>query len=220
MYKHAVWAQKEIPADAQTKFSAEANMRKIWIRMCLAAVCALAIGTILVVRADDDDVIKFTAKLDGYQEVGGLNAETGAILTDGKGTLHLTLDKKAQSLSYELTYSGLSAAVTQSHIHFGRVHTPGGIMVFFCSNLTTAPAGTQACPANGGTVTGTLSAGNVQAIAGQLVPAGNFAAVTDALLSGSAYANVHTQNFPAGEIRGQVYREQRNRRDGERGERR
>jgi hypothetical protein len=122
-------------------------MRRIWIRLSLAAVCALAIGTILIVHADDDNVIKFTAKLDGFQELGALNNETGAILTDGIGTLHLTLDKKAQSLSFELTYSGLSAAVTQSHIHFGRVHTPGGIMVFFCSNLTTAPAGTQPCPA-------------------------------------------------------------------------
>jgi hypothetical protein len=195
-------------------------MRKLWISLSLAAVCALAIGTILVVHADDDTVIKFTAKLDGFQELGALNNETGAILTDGIGTLHLTLDKKAQSLSFELTYSGLSASVTQSHIHFGRVHTPGGIMVFFCSNLTTAPAGTQPCPANGGTVTGMLSAGNVQAVAGQNVSAGDFDAVTDALLSNSAYVNVHTQNFPAGEIRGQIHEEERGGHSGEKRERR
>ena len=34
--------------------------------------------------------------------------------------------------------------------------------------------------------------------------AGNFDALTDALTSNTAYANVHTKNFPAGEIRGQV----------------
>jgi hypothetical protein len=43
----------------------------------------------------------------------------------------------------------------------------------------------------------------------------HFDAVTDALLSNSAYANVHTANFPAGEIRGQIRLERgRNDRDG------
>jgi hypothetical protein len=97
--------------------------------------------------------------------------------------------------------------VTQSHIHFGKVHTPGNVMVFFCSNLSTAPAGTQPCPANGGTVTGTLTAANLLAIASQNVPAGDFTAIEEALLSDTAYVNVHTTNFPAGEIRGQVSRE-------------
>ena len=183
-------------------------MRKIVIGLLSLTLCAIAVGAMWVVRADDDP-LKFTARLDGFQEVGALNNETGAIFTPGKGSLKLTVDRKAQSLSFELTYSDLSAAVTQSHIHFGRVHTPGGIMVFFCSNLTTAPAGTQPCPANGGTVTGTLSAGNVQAIAGQHVSAGDFDAVVQALLTNSAYANVHTTAFPAGEIRGQIILERR-----------
>jgi hypothetical protein len=38
------------------------------------------------------------------------------------------------------------------------------------------------------------------------VTAGDFDAVTDALNSNTAYANVHTAKFPAGEIRGQVRR--------------
>jgi CHRD domain len=100
----------------------------------------------------------------------------------------------------------LSAPVTQSHIHFGKKHMAGGVMVFFCSNLTSAPAGTQACPASGGTVTGTLSAANVLALAGQNVTAGDFQALVDALESDTAYANIHTTSFPAGEIRGEVSR--------------
>ena len=185
-------------------------MRKVLIAFLTLGLCVLGLGAMWIVRADDDP-LKFAAKIDGFQELGALNNETGAILTDGKGTLKLTLDKKAQSLNFELTYSNLSAPVTQSHIHFGRVHTPGGIMVFFCSNLSSKPAGTQNCPANGGTVTGTLSAGNVVAVAGQHVSAGDFDAVTDALLSNSAYVNVHTTNFPAGEIRGQIRLERRRR---------
>ena len=35
--------------------------------------------------------------------------------------------------------------------------------------------------------------------------AGDFDALEDALTTNTAYANVHTSNFPAGEIRGQIH---------------
>jgi CHRD domain len=151
-------------------------------------------------------VEKFHADFSGFNEIGALNAASGAVLSPGHGTLELRLDRVNQTLSFVLTYSDLSASVTQSHIHFGKKHVAGGVMVFFCSNLSSAPAGTQPCPAGGGTVTGTLSAANVLPIAGQNVPAGDFQAVIDALESDTAYANIHTVNFPAGEIRGEIRR--------------
>jgi hypothetical protein len=149
---------------------------------------------------------EFRANLRGFNEVGALNSESGAIFTQGSGTLELKLDRTNETLTFTLRFQNLSAPVTQAHIHFGKEHMAGGVMVFFCSNLATAPAGTQPCPAGGGTVTGTLTAANVLAIAGQNVTAGDFNAITDALLTDTAYANVHTTSFPAGEIRGQVVR--------------
>ena len=79
-------------------------------------------------------------------------------------------------------------------------------MVFFCSNLTNPPPGSQACPPNGGTVTGTITAGNVVGPAAQGITPGDFDAVVAALVSNTVYGNVHTINFPAGEVRGQVRR--------------
>jgi len=149
---------------------------------------------------------EFHAVFSGFNEVGGLNAQTGAILSDGRAVLDLRLDRTNQTLTFVLKYSGLSAPVTQAHIHFGKVHMAGGVMVFFCSNLPSAPAGTQPCPASGGTVTGTLSGANVLPIAGQNVTAGDFQAIADALESDTAYANIHTSAFPAGEIRGEIRR--------------
>jgi hypothetical protein len=58
-------------------------------------------------------------------------------------------------------------------------------------------------------VTGTLTAGNVVGPTAQNVTPGNFAALVAALESDTAYGNIHTTAFPAGEIRGQIRRGER-----------
>jgi len=179
--------------------------RNLFAGSMLAAVMFLLLS--VPARAQE-----YSVKLTGFQEVGGLGAgETGAILSTGKATLKLTLDKTAQTLSYTLTYSGLTN-VLQSHIHFGKKHVAGGIMVFFCSNLGNGPAGTPACPDDTSgevTVTGTVTAAGVVGPTAQNVAAGDFAGVVAALASDTAYANIHTKQFPAGEIRGQIQAERR-----------
>ncbi len=162
----------------------------------------------------DSDSEKFRARLSGFNEVGGVGAgQTGAILSGGTATAEVELDKGAGTATYTLTFSGaFSSAVTQAHIHFGKVHVGGGILVFFCSNLNNGPAGTPLCPASG-TVTGTWNAASVKAIAGQNVAAGNFDALVEALESNTGYANIHTASFPAGETRGQMRRNDRDDRD-------
>jgi hypothetical protein len=175
-------------------------------------------------RADAEE---FSARLSGFQELGSLPNvtqnpttlvvtaanPTGAILSDGTGTVKLTLDRAAGTVDYTLTYSNvgttppLTGTVTQGHIHFGKSRDSGGVMVFFCTNLT-PPVGVpppQNCPLNSGTVTGTFTKDDVVAIAGQNVQAGDFDALADAITSNTAYANIHTTVLPAGEIRGQIH---------------
>src|SRR5579863_5937341 len=165
---------------------------------------ALAAAGLLFLSSTSAKAEQFFAKFSGFNEVGALNAETGAILSEGKASLHLDLDRNAQTLKYTLTFSGLSSTVLQAHIHFGKVHTPGNIMVFLCTNLGNGPAGTPACPNPSGTVTGTITPASVIGIPSQNVTAGDFDAVVDALESHTAYGNIHTNNFKAGEIRGEV----------------
>jgi CHRD domain len=167
----------------------------------------VSVSALWLVSSAPANAQQFSAKLSGFNEIGGLGAgETGAILSEGEGTLTANLDRVAQTLTYTLTFSGLSADVTQAHIHFGKEHVAGGIFVFLCTNLGNGPAGTPACPPTGGTVSGTLTAASVIAVPGQNIAAGDFDAVEDALTSNTAYVNVHTVKFPAGEIRGQVTR--------------
>ena len=154
------------------------------------------------------EATEFSAQFSGFQEVGGVGAgQTGAIFSQGKGKLELDLNKNANTLAYKLTYSGLGSRVTQAHVHFGKVHVGGGIIAFFCSNLASPPPGTPACPQDGGTVTGTITPASVIGPIPQGIAAGNFDALVAALTSNTAYGNIHTVNFPAGEIRGQIRRE-------------
>jgi CHRD domain len=164
----------------------------------------------------------FAGVLSGFNEIGEITGlyqngdgvpYTGAILSNGTGTVKLVLDRTAGTISYTLTYSNVGATppmtgtVTQAHIHFGKSRNSGGILVFFCTNLGNGPTGvtTPPCPLTSGTVTGTWTKANVVAITGENVAAGNFDALVAALLSNTAYANVHQSGIPSGEIRGQVH---------------
>jgi hypothetical protein len=182
---------------------------------------AVLLATLVVFTASYAYAEEFFARLNGFQELGGVGAgQTGAIRTNGNGTFHLDLDTKTNQATFTLTYSDIGSpptpanrTVTQAHIHFGKRHVGGGILIFLCSNLPSPPAGTQPCPANAGTVTGTLVPAGIQAIPGQNVTAGDFDALVDALRSNTAYANVHSTGFPVGEIRGQIRKDRRDNKD-------
>jgi hypothetical protein len=134
-----------------------------------------------------------------------------SLFTSGKGTTRVQIDFAANSLSYELSYSGLSSAVTQAHIHFAQKGVNGGIIVYLCDNTGLAPSGTPACP-DSGTVTGTVTAADVNPpnnplpVTDQGISPGDFAALIAAIEHTTGYVNVHTTTYPAGEIRGQLRR--------------
>jgi hypothetical protein len=130
------------------------------------------------------------ANLNGFQQVP-------SVLSNGRGTFTATI--KNGSISYKLTYSGLSSPVTAAHIHFAQRGVNGGVIAFLCGGGN-APA----CPPNGGTVTGTITAADILAIPTQGLAAGDFAGAVRAIKSGNTYVNVHSTNFPEGEIRGQI----------------
>jgi hypothetical protein len=162
----------------------------------------------LAVRADDDDHHhdrrSFKARLQSFHEVP-------AISSPAEGTFRARLNSDGTSLHYTLTFSGLTAPVTQSHIHFGQKHTAGGIMVWLCSGPTNVDPTKLAptCP-NEGTVEGDLTAANIvqpgaqPPALGQGIAPGEFEEFLRALREDAGYVNVHTTNFPGGEIRGQV----------------
>lgn len=161
---------------------------------------AVTIAALMVVMVTStsasEGTLKARANLTGFQEVTPK-------LTTGTGTFSATIT--GNQLSYKLTFSGLSSDAFMAHIHFGQRAVNGGIVVWLCGSAAApGPAGTPACPAKGGTVTGVASPAAVQKVMDQNVKAGDFNGVIAILKSGDGYVNVHTTNFGGGEIRGQV----------------
>lgn len=162
----------------------------------LGAVAVLAVVVVAIAAARGGHGIK--EKLTGYQEVPALS-------TPGQGTFRATIDRKAQEIRYTLKFGGLESDVTQSHIHLENRTNAGPVVVFLCTNLGNGPAGTQPCPANGGTISGTIRPADVGGGgAAQGLAAGEFDELVRAIKAGATYVNVHSVNRPAGEIRAQL----------------
>jgi len=171
-------------------------MKKLGITTAL--LIALAVPT--VARAEH-----IQATLTGYEEVP-------AVSTVASGEFSATISNNDQSIDYTLTYSGLQGTVTQAHIHVAQLSVNGSIVIWLCGTASNpGPAGTPTCTPGSGTFTGTVTAANVVAGAtpSQQLTAGDLDEVIDAIRAGAAYANVHTNLSPGGEIRGQIRASQR-----------
>ena len=100
-------------------------MRKLCLRGALAAAIVLAFGTSsITTRASDGDVA-ISARTRGLGEVPPTNSKAtaefkGAISADGT------------TITYTLTWSGLTTLPLFSHIHFGPSKENGGVMVLLC----------------------------------------------------------------------------------------
>ncbi|HYY69428.1 MAG TPA: CHRD domain-containing protein [Terriglobales bacterium] len=169
-------------------------------RMLFVAAILLTV-IVAPLAANEEEAIR--ARLSGYQET------PLTINTAGSGEFKASISPDGTAINYELTYRDLSSPVTQAHIHFGRPATSGMIVMFLCTNLA-PPAGVpapQACPlTNPATITGTLTKDDVIPRPAQGIDPGaaGLAEMLQAIRAGAAYVNVHTTNFPGGEIRSRL----------------
>jgi hypothetical protein len=169
-------------------------MNRFAPRKTVVMFVSLALATAVMASAQEN----FVALLRGYQETPG-NASTG------RARLDLTISADATQISYTLTYPSVPGGITQSHLHFGQPAIAGNIFLWICSNLSTAPAGTQACPDPPATLTGTWTVADVTAGAkAQGIFPGDFRQVLRGIRSGMVYANIHSVQYGPGEIRGQI----------------
>ncbi len=138
----------------------------------------LLITTILLLLSTNTyaKTINLTASLDAAQETAALNPATPATAT---GNAAINFDTISKQLTWNINFSGLSAAAVAAHFH-----GPAGVG---------QAAGVQV---NIGTISGLSSP-----MAGSTVLT---TAQENELLSGLWYINIHTALNPPGEIRGQT----------------
>lgn len=151
-------------------------MRKLLVLGAAAAVALSGFAASFALAdssADTADVYTYRATMTRRAEVPPPKAPLGA---RGVFTATVTERGSGATITWKLTYRGLSGMATGAHIHKGKPGIAGAVLVPLCGPCVSGKKGKA-------TIT---------------------KAVAALLERGRTYVNVHTKRNPAGEIRGQV----------------
>src|SRR5947209_1767649 len=117
-------------------------------KLCLAVLAVLCL-CVMSAASDKDDVVSLRARLQGANEVPAINSNGTALFTS---TIH-----PDGSITFKVTFENLTSNLILSHLHFGKEHVAGGVMIFLCGGDSQ-----PACPAvTSGSFEGTITAANV-----------------------------------------------------------
>lgn len=123
----------------------------------------------------------FTADLSG-------DAQVPPVDVDATGEATVTISDDESTVSWEITYSGLTGDPAAGHIHIGPADGTGPVMIPFDSVSATGSSGSFAA---------------ADYATGEGLP-DDWAGVLTAIRAGNTYVNIHTAANQAGEIRGQL----------------
>ena len=133
----------------------------------------------------------------------GQEVPTPLVTSTGTGTASLT--DNGTSMSYTINVSGLTSAVTVSHIHVGTPTTPNGKVIVTLTPPTSPGTSPPSCPTGAScSSTGSFTGPNQGAVDNNGNPVTTYAQVLNFIKTGNAYVNVHTTNNGGGEVRGLI----------------
>ncbi|HYW51840.1 MAG TPA: CHRD domain-containing protein [Gemmatimonadaceae bacterium] len=139
---------------------------------------AVAVAVAAAAASSAQAQTSFTSFLNGAQE-----APTPRV-TPAFGNGTVLLNAARTQITINLSFQGLLAPITIAHIHNGPVGVSGPVIIDIRDFITTAPD---------------LRSGSIMNAVINVTPE-----QANILLAGNGYFNIHTTQFPAGEIRGQI----------------
>jgi hypothetical protein len=161
----------------------------------LVAICAIAATSFAALTTSEAATLTFDASLSGANE-------NPATASPGTGFAIVTLDTVLLTMEVNVTFSGLLAGDTASHIHC--CVAPGGNagVATTTPTFTGFPSGVTAGSYDHVFDMTLASSYNPAFVTAEGSVANAEAALFAGILAGDAYLNIHTTVNPSGEIRG------------------
>jgi hypothetical protein len=186
------------------------------VRTSFWYLAIVAAGIALFARPAQADTITLSGNLNASQVVDG-----GGSTSTATGFATVTIDTTLFTITTDLSWSGLSGPADRSHLHDGPAGQSSNdnfkhevLDDTSVTNQVTCPPGftNQGFMTNCAPTTGTahnvlqLAANDGYAISATAPATGfpDFASLVAAFLHDGIYIDMHTQQYPSGEIRGQL----------------
>lgn len=177
----------EVPIMVNSRF----NRRQVLSTVGASIVASIGLTGQTAASSGSDRPQAYSAELTGDQQVP-------PVKTDASGHALFEVSEDGTEVSYAI-YVDFICNVTQAHIHLGEKGENGPVVAWLYPEDTKEPKLIE------DRFEGCLAVGTIteDELVGPL-EAASFEEVAEALESEGAYVNIHTKQYPDGEIRGQI----------------
>jgi hypothetical protein len=153
-------------------------------------LCGAAVAAALLISATPSSaqVVNMTATLSGGEETPAPGLLTGAV-----GTATVSVDSVNEEIAVTLALFNFATGTTAGHIHVGPRGIAGPVVINF-----PIPSGRT------GDLPLVFRIGRAAFVARPEIGINTMQDAIQAIVGGNAYVNIHTSQYPAGEIRGQL----------------
>ncbi len=161
------------------------------LRRNLANALFVSIAAFGLTACDNDPQEKYVAELRSANEVP-------ATASSAVGRVVLLVSRDGSYAEYSVEQGGLTGGIRGGHFHRGAAGANGPVILSFFFNSDGTP--------NNGPTPGTTDLELNKQI-GRTITKAQLDIILADMRAGNLYANIHTPNFPGGEIRGQMIKQ-------------
>jgi len=157
-------------------------------------LCGAAVAAALLISATPSSaqVVNMTATLTGSEETTATPGVLG-LLTGAVGTATVSVDATNEEVAVQLNLFNFATGTSAGHIHVGPRGVAGPVVLNF-----PIPSGRT------GDLPLSFRLGVAAFVARPEIGINTMSDLIQAIVGGGAYVNIHTSQYPAGEIRGQL----------------